>query len=140
MSQLDHRQSAIAAAELSGRVRDYLGDYDLTLIDHPAGAIVIPGRVGAPGMAVRVMIRPDAVSLATGRPGTVSIRSALAGVVAAVEPLDGPFASVSVLLSGGETLRATVTWLAVDVLGLTPGVPVHAMAKSVQISAGRPRS
>ncbi len=38
-------------------------------------------------------------------------------------------------LSSDETFHATVTWLAVDLLSLAPGVPVHAMIKSVQITA-----
>ncbi len=88
-----NRTLPATTTRLTGRIRDHLEDYHLTLIDHPAGSIVAPGCFGVPGQAVTVTIRPEAVSLATGRPGMVSIRSALAGTVAGVAALDGPFAS-----------------------------------------------
>lgn len=138
MTPTRSRRRPAAVAHLTGRIRSHLAAYELTLIDHPAGAIVAPGCIGTPGASVTVTIRAESVSLATGRPGTVSIRSALAGTVAGIAAIDGPFASVAVTLSGGETLYATITWLAVDLLGLAPGVPVHAMAKAVQITVAPP--
>lgn len=118
---------------LTGRVGAVLPDYGLTVVDHLAGAIVVPGSIGEPGAPVRVAIRAGSVALSVGRPGAVSIRTALAGEVVRIESGPDPIATVSVRLTGGEMLRAAVTRLAIDALGLSPGLAVQALVKVVAV-------
>lgn len=117
---------------LSAPARTYLPDYGVTILDHPAGTIVVPGRA-AIGQEARITIRASHVMLAKQASDDISVRTVLRGRVAAIATDGGPFALVSVTLTGGETLRAYATRLAVDSLGLSPGLDVHALIKSVMI-------
>lgn len=117
---------------LSAKVDRHLPDYGLTALAHPAGTIVVPGRVDAPG-EVRVAIRATSVALSVGRPGNISVRTALTGRIVALEADAGPVALVTMQLPGGDTLRASVTRLAIDELGLDVGDEVRALIKTVAI-------
>ncbi len=107
--------------------------YGVTLLSHPAGTIVVPGRVDAGGRTVRLAIHATTVSLTVGRPGQMSIRTALQGRITAVETDESPFALVTIELLGGERLLAYVTRMAVEELGLDAGDQVHALLKAVAI-------
>lgn len=135
MTRPDQRvgDSGETLSVLAGRIGARLDHYDLTVIDHPAGVVVAPGRFGEPGDAVRVAIRAANVALAVGRPAQISIRTALAGHVTEIDAGPGPIAIAVVRLTGGEMLRAAVTRLAVDTLRLAPGSPVQALVKVVAI-------
>ncbi len=148
---------------LTGRIARYDEAYAITVIDHPAGEIIVPGRV-VPGLAgvVRMAVPAASVTLATGHvigrvighvmehragassgPSTkpsrdmearISIQTRLNGEIAAIErDLDGPFARVAVTLAGGETLQASLTRRAIDALSLRPGDQVCALVKAVAI-------
>lgn len=121
-----------AISILVAPVKRHLPDYGVTLLDHPAGEIVIPGRVEASG-PIRVMIRATNVTLAVGRPGNISVRSALAGRIVALETDEGPFALATVELAGGQSLKAYATRLAVDRLALGVGDDVICLVKAVSI-------
>ncbi|WP_150287996.1 molybdenum ABC transporter ATP-binding protein [Rhabdaerophilum calidifontis] len=123
-----------AVSVLAAPVSRFMPDYGVTLLDHPAGQIVVPGRIEAPG-AVRVIIRATHVALSVGHPGHVSIRTVLRGRVVALETDAGPFALVTVRLEGGDRLRAYATRLATDALGLAVGDEVQALVKAVAIDA-----
>jgi molybdate transport system ATP-binding protein len=128
-----------AISVLTTTVRGFLPDYGVTLLDHPAGVIVAPGRVeptGDGGAGLRVAIRATSVTLAVGRPGNMSVRSALAGTVTRIEADGGPFALVTVTLEGGDRVRAYATRLGVDALGLGVGDAVQALIKAVAIEEG----
>ncbi|CAM5775626.1 molybdenum import ATP-binding protein ModC [Labrys miyagiensis] len=120
---------------LQARVRAYDERYGLSTLDHPAGPISIPGRAGAPGSPVRVVVRGSDVSLAMKRPGSVSIRTMLSASVRAIASDDGPVARVDLTLAGGDALSAFVTRHAVDELGLGAGDNVLAMIKAASIDA-----
>jgi molybdate transport system ATP-binding protein len=121
-----------ALSILSARVKTYLADYDVTLLDHPAGTIMLPGRVEGPE-PVRVAIHANQVTLAAGAPGPISTRTALRGTLVAIDRDTGPFALATIALTGGDVLKAYTTRLAIDELGLAANAPVLALVKAVAI-------
>ncbi|GAC1335227.1 MAG: molybdenum ABC transporter ATP-binding protein [Beijerinckiaceae bacterium] len=114
-------------------VAGFDADFGLTSLHHPAGAIVLAGRVGAQGKRLRVLIRATDVALARTRPADLSIRTVLHGRVAAIQSDSGPSALVEVALEGGGTLAASVTRRAVADLHLACNVPVFALVKAAAI-------
>ena len=121
-----------AVSILSAPLKTFLPDYGVSVLDHPAGEIVVPGRLPDHG-PVRVTIRATNVTLAVGRPVNVSVRTALQGRITGLETDGGPFALATVMLDGGEILRAFTTRLAADGLGLGIGDEVQALVKAVAI-------
>lgn len=135
----------LGAASLSGTARfdtvsiltagvdRFLPDYGVTVLTHPAGEIIAPGRIETTGAPARIVIRATNVTLARGRPGDLSVRTALTGRILEIATDNGPFAQVKLELTGGETLKAYATRLAVDKLGLTVGDEALALIKAVSI-------
>lgn len=121
-----------AVSTITGTLVRYDSDFGVSVLSHPAGGIVIPGRIDAAGAAVRIVIRATNISLAVARPEGVSIRTILAGKITSIEN-SGPFAQVAMELDGGERITAYVTRLAIADLALTPGSRVHALIKAVAI-------
>jgi molybdate transport system ATP-binding protein len=122
-----------AISVLSAPVRHHLPDYGVTLLDHPAGEIVVPGRVEETQGEVRVAIRATSVVLAVGRPKQVSVRTVLSGRIIALDRTEGPFAMATLELRGGQSLKAYATRLSLDELGLDIGDEVQALIKSATI-------
>ncbi|MDX2101876.1 MAG: molybdenum ABC transporter ATP-binding protein [Alphaproteobacteria bacterium] len=127
-----------AVSVLSADVDRFLPDYGVTLLRHPAGTLVVPGRIEVGGgeggaAAVRVAIRATSVTLAVGRPGNISVRTHLAGRVTRLDRNDGPFVLATLTLEGGEQLACYTTRLAMDALGLDVGDDVLALVKAVAI-------
>jgi molybdate transport system ATP-binding protein len=110
--------------------------YGLTVLDHPAGAISVPGVGGRPGQPARVVVAGSDVALAREPPRRSSVRTVLAGHVAAATADDGPIARVDVALEGGDRLAAFVTRKSLDELGLAPGAPVFALVKAASLDTG----
>ena len=121
------------ASVLSGTVGDYDVAFALTPLEHPAGHVFLPGRIGPRGSLVRIVVRATDVALATQRPRSLSIRNVLQGTVTAVTAGEGPVAMVEIALAGQGRLTATVTRLAVDELGLGEGDHVFALIKTVAL-------
>ncbi|HEY5623030.1 MAG TPA: TOBE domain-containing protein, partial [Gammaproteobacteria bacterium] len=81
---------------------------------------------------IRIRVLARDVALATQRPQGLSIRNVLESRILAVEMAEDIV--VNVLLDvGGQHLRSTVTREAVEELGLTAGMKVYALVKSVAI-------
>lgn len=108
-------------------------EFGVSHLKHPAGTIIVPGRIDAASAPVRMVIRATNVSLAAQRPERISIRTILTGKIATIET-SGPFALVTILLDGGETITSYVTRLSVADLRLTAGDRVCALVKSVSIN------
>ena len=121
------------ASVISGTLGDYDAAFALTPLEHPAGRIFLPGRIGARDASVRVVVRATDVALATQRPRSLSIRNVLQGTVTAVTAGEGPVATLDIALTGHGRLKATVTRLAVDELGLGEGDHVFALIKTVAL-------
>lgn len=122
-----------AISVLTARVKERLPDYGVTVLDHPAGEIVVPGLVADAGRPVQVTIRATNVTLGLGSVGNVSIRTILSGRIARLERGGGPFALATVALPGGDVVRAYATRLAADRLGLNEGDEVQVMVKAATI-------
>ncbi len=123
-----------AVSVISGRVDRYLPDYKVTIIGHPAGDIVVPGRIEpSPDGVVRIAIRATSVAIAVGRPGNTSVRAALQGRITRLETDGGPFVLATLQLLGGDDLKVYATRLAADDLGLGEGDDVLALVKAVSI-------
>jgi molybdate transport system ATP-binding protein len=123
-----------AVSVLSGVIAAHDRPYAITVLDHPAGAIALPGLFGEPGQRQRIIVRGSDVSLALSAPEALSIRTALAGTVERIVTDAGPVARVELALTGGEALSAYVTRKAVDSLALAPGMAVRALVKSASIA------
>ncbi|MDT8345796.1 MAG: molybdenum ABC transporter ATP-binding protein [Thermohalobaculum sp.] len=103
----------------------------LTHVDFGGQAMVMPMLDLPLGAAIRLRARARDVSVATERPRALSIRNVLEARIAeiVIEP-DTAFAEVTLDTPGGP-LRARLTRLSVEELGLAPGRPVFALIKSV---------
>lgn len=108
--------------------------HGMTRLRHRSGDIWVAGKIET-GRPVTVTIRATDVAVATGRPSQLSIRTMLKGCIIGIEPSEGPFATVSIMLLGGDVLHASITRIAVDDLGLGVGDDVHALVKSAAIAA-----
>ncbi len=111
----------------------------MTLLDHPAGEIVVPGLLAGTD-EVRLAIRATDVTIARGATEGLSTRTVLDGTVLAIEP-DGAGAFVTVLLrlTGGDVIAASISRLAAEALDLVPGLAVKALVKAGAIDeAGLP--
>jgi len=106
--------------------------YRLTKLHHPAGDIFLPDRI-PPARKTRVFVKAIDVSVARRPPPDTSVRTVLRGKVASVAATKGPLAMASVELIGGERLWASLTRMAVDELGIAPGVDVFCMVKAVAL-------
>ena len=126
-----HRFEAMSV--LTGRLARFDSVYGLSMIDHPAGRIVLPGALSGIGSEVRLAVRATDVTLSLGRSHQVSVRTALTGRVVKVDTDHGPFALVTIDLVGGDRLHAYATRLAIDDLGLDVGDDVNALIKAVSI-------
>lgn len=115
---------------IGARVKRQLPGYGVTLLDHPAGEIIVPGLVTA-GAEVRLAIRATDVTLARGSTEGLSTRTVLSGTVLSIEPDGvGPFVTVRLHLAGGDIIAASVTRLAAEALDLAPGLAVKALVKA----------
>lgn len=122
-----------AVSVLSAPIRQYLPDYGVTVLDHPAGEIVVPGQIATHQGEVRIAIRAASVTLAVGRPAQVSVRTILSGRITAIDRNESPFAMATLALPGGQSLKAYATRLSFDALGLDIGDEVQALIKSATI-------
>jgi molybdate transport system ATP-binding protein len=95
--------------------------------------LFLPRIARAEDARVRVRIAAHEVILARGAPEGLSALNILPGTVREVRPGDGPGAIVALDTPAGRVL-ARVTRRSVAALGLAPGVPVHAVVKTVSVA------
>jgi molybdate transport system ATP-binding protein len=118
---------------ITGTFARALPEFGVTIVAHPAGEIVVPGRVEATSATVRISVRATNVALALGKPEQSSVRTVLAGRVTQIRAGEGPFALVEVELEGGDRIVASATRLAVAELNLQNGSEVFALIKAVSM-------
>jgi molybdate transport system ATP-binding protein len=119
-----------AVSVIEAQVVAHDTDYGLTRLLHPAGPISVPGVIGEPGSAHRLLIRATDVALAVQRPRDVSFRTVLLGSIRDIETDAGPIARVEISLRGAGRVVALVTRKALDDLALDVGDDVFAMVKA----------
>jgi molybdate transport system ATP-binding protein len=122
-----------AGSVLSGHVEARDAEHGLATIRLDGGAaILVPGVAVVPGETVRLRIPARDVMVATVRPEGLSALNILAGTVVAIEP-DGEGMVSLRIACGGDPVRARITALSAERLGLAPGLPVHAVIKTVAL-------
>jgi molybdate transport system ATP-binding protein len=121
-----------AGAVLTGRVVRHHDD-GLTELEAGELALLLPRLAAAPGAVVRLRIAAHDVILSRDRPQGLSALNILPGHVAEVRAGQGPGALVAVDTAAGRVL-ARITRRSADALGLAPGLPVHAVVKSVAVA------
>jgi molybdate transport system ATP-binding protein len=123
---------AEAGSVLNATVARHDDRYALSELAILGQALLVPRLDEPVGSAVRLRILARDVAIATASPEAISIRNQLRGRIASLEVEAGPFAELTVDL-GGAALRARLTRLAVDELGLRPGLAVTALVKAVAV-------
>ena len=102
----------------------------ISLLTSPAGEIHVAGLDATPGSMIRVRIRARDVLVATERPRGLSALNILDGTIVGIDAGSGPFADVSIDCNG-VVLTARITRQSAEMLGLSPGLDVFAVIKSV---------
>jgi len=107
----------------------------LTEIDAGGVRLYLPQLACGPGTALRLRVAAHDVILSRTAPVGLSALNVLPGKVVEVRPGDGSAAIVALDTPAGRLL-ARVTRRSATALGLAPGVPVHAIVKSVATEPG----
>ena len=123
--------AAMTAAVLDGVASERDAGYGLTRVTTPAGPFWVAAD-HEPGVALRLIVRADDVSVSLALAEGSSIQNALPATIAAIEADDGA-AALLLLDCGGERLLARVTRRAVAELGLCQGKAVYAQVKTVAV-------
>jgi molybdate transport system ATP-binding protein len=119
---------AEAGALLEGTITGQDRAYDLTQVEIAGQQVLVPHVEAAAGDRVRLRVRARDVALARGATEGISIRNRLRGTIMALVREEGAFAECSVDI-GGQQLRARLTRLAADELGLEVGSEVTALLR-----------
>jgi molybdate transport system ATP-binding protein len=119
-----------AGALIEARVLRHDELYELTELQARAGALIVPRLPHPVGASLRVRLRARDIILSLTAPEGLSALNVLPGFISSIGDAEG--ASVDVQLDcGGDAVVARVTRKSVEELGLTPGLPVHAIIKSI---------
>lgn len=121
-----------AGAVLAVRVAGHEPD-GLTRLEASAGPLWLPSLAAAPGTWLRIRIAAQDVMLARDRPTGISALNILPATVTALRLGEGPGATVQ-LRAGEDLILARITRRSAEALALAPGVPVHAVVKSVSVA------
>ena len=121
-----------AGAILTARIEAQEAD-GLTRLVTAAGPLWLPKVAGVVGHAVRIRIMAQDVILSLGHPQGLSALNVLPATVLALREGMGPGTLVQLDLAG-QRLLARITRRSAAALGLVPGLPVHAIVKSVAVA------
>ncbi len=106
--------------------------HHLSLLRCSAGVIAIPRLDAAPGATVRLRVRARDVIVALKRPEAMSALNVLPGVIREIRAA-GPASAELRLDCGGIAILAAVTRRSCEALGLSVGMSVYAIAKTVAL-------
>ncbi|MDB5511753.1 MAG: modC [Enterovirga sp.] len=121
-----------AGAVLAARVLRHDPAFGLTTLGTPAGEIHVPQTTVAVGSTLRVQVHARDVMVSLTRPDRVSALNILAGTVAEIGNTLAGESSLTVRLDcSGAPLLARLTRKSVAELGLSVGMPIFAVVKSV---------
>ncbi|MET0311832.1 MAG: molybdenum ABC transporter ATP-binding protein [Burkholderiaceae bacterium] len=127
---LAHGDAAAAVAE--GVVESHDAAQHLTTVRCGTAALRFAGAQRAPGQRVRLRIQARDVSLALRQQEGTSILNSVPAVVEAVSP-DSPGQVMVALDAGGLRLLARITAHSATVLGIAPGLRLHAQVKGAAL-------
>ncbi|HEY7977223.1 MAG TPA: molybdenum ABC transporter ATP-binding protein [Rhizomicrobium sp.] len=117
-------------AVIDTRVSAHRPAEGLSVLDFDGGQLIVPLLNREIGRRLRVRIRAEDVMLAAEEPRTISANNVLLCSVSAVHETGVSHADVQ-LRCGRANFVARITRASSARLGLTPGMPVFAIAKSV---------
>ena len=118
---------------LDMRVKSHDADFDMTVLQSPAGEARVPGKAGETGAEVRVRIRARDVMIATESPQHISALNIFAGTVAELD--DDGRSSVTVRIDcHGAVILSRITRMSCSALGLRQGMQVYAVVKAVSVA------
>jgi molybdate transport system ATP-binding protein len=129
------RGSRDAASVLMGNVAGYDSVDGLSEIEVGGQLLLVAGRAGVAGAAVRVRIAARDVSLATVRPSQTTILNCLEMVIAGIDARAEADATMTLRL-GAQTMLARVTKRSLRTLDLKVGQTVFAQVKGVSLVTG----
>lgn len=121
---------AEAGALLETRVLHHEDSYGLTVLQSRAGMLTVPRLDMPPGTGLRVRLRARDIMLSLKEPEDLSALNVLPGTIVSTDDVDGSSLDVT-LDCRGENLVARITRKSLERLGLKPGLPVHAIIKSI---------
>lgn len=117
---------------LEGRVHAVDAAYELTAIDTPAGRLLVPGRHGAAGQALRLRILARDVSVALAAPERTTILNVLPAVIESVQPRGNGQVDVA-LRVGGAQLLSRISRRSCELLELRAGMECYAQVKGAAV-------
>lgn len=126
-----------AAVMLEGRVESIDETYALTTFSVAGGALVMPGRQGAPGAERRLRIAASDVSFTLTAASDTTILNCLPARIVSIDGAANE-AQVNIIAAlgadgSGARIAARITRKSHAALGLAPGTPVFAQIKSVAL-------
>ncbi|MBX3578700.1 MAG: molybdenum ABC transporter ATP-binding protein [Rhizobiaceae bacterium] len=132
---LDGAERDEAGTVIDASVAAHDERFGMSVLRCRAGEVCVPRIDAAPGDPVRLRIRSRDVMIATERPRGISALNIFPGVVADIGAGQGT--AVDVMLDcGGDPVAARITRQSLAGLGLTRGMPVFAIVKSVALDGG----
>jgi molybdate transport system ATP-binding protein len=117
-------------AVIDTKIASHRSDDGLSVLAFDGGELIVPLLHRELGQGLRVRIRAEDVMLATEEPRTISANNVLLSTVTSLR--EGAAAHADVQLQcGGARFVARITRASARRLGLKPGMPIFAIAKSV---------
>ncbi len=125
---------------MEARISSVDEQYALTSLAIDGGTLLVPGRRGNPGKKCRIRISASDVAFVRGDIPETSVLNHLPVRIVSVAPPDGDDGQVNLVAAIGEDghgarIVGRITCKSREVLGLEPGVLVHAQIKSVALLA-----
>jgi molybdate transport system ATP-binding protein len=120
-------------AVLAGRIASHDEARGLSVVETPAGAFKLPLLARDVGAAIAIRVAARDVAIALERPSSISVQNMFDAVVEETRAA-APHVVRLALRAGEGRLLAELTADAVLRLGLTPGVRVVALVKSVALA------
>jgi molybdate transport system ATP-binding protein len=121
---------AEAGALIEAQVLRHEDSFGLTVLQTKAGTLRVPHLTYPTGTGLRVRLRARDIMLSLQKPIGMSALNVLPGLISSIEDAEGPSVDVQLDCSG-DSLVARVTRKSVEELGLKPGLPIHAIIKSI---------
>lgn len=120
-----------AGAVINAEILGHESEFGLTILRLPGGELRVPWLKGnMPGAKLRVHIRARDVMVSTRAPEGLSALNVLQGTVAGIGPRYGAVVDLR-LDCGGQSIMARLTRRSVERLGLTQGMAIFAVIKTV---------
>lgn len=98
----------------------------------------LPLLIGAPGSSIRLRLHARDIAIARSEPRDISIRNVLPGKIMDIQPTPDGQREVHISIDGGRgsVIISRITQDASRELGLSPGLPIWALIKSVALTSG----